>query len=130
MTTVYKRLCLSKNKSGGPCQGKPLADGYCFSHSPAVIEKRHAARIKGGQNSATAVRMEKLNPERLVSVYGALGEALADVRRGKLDPRIAVAMAGVARAMVGVITADELEDRVRGLEDKTGITKTGDQPGG
>jgi hypothetical protein len=130
MATVFKSLCLSKKKNGEPCRVKALADGYCFSHSPAMAAKRQRARARGGQNSAITVRLEKLGPERLTSVYGALGEALVDVRRGKLDPRIAVAMAGVARAMTAVITAGELEDRVRGLEDKTGITKTGGQPGG
>jgi hypothetical protein len=94
-----------------------------------MAEKRNKVRARGGHNSAAMVRMEKLNPERLISVYGALGQALLDVRRGKLDPRVAVAMAGVARAMVGVITAGELEDRVRGLEDKAGMTTTGNQPG-
>jgi hypothetical protein len=130
MTTVYKSLCLSKKKNGEPCRAKALPDGYCFVHSPATVEERRLARARGGQNSAVVVRAEKLGPERLTSVFGALGEALADVRRGKLDPRIAIAMAGVARAMMAVVTVGELEDRVRGLEDKTGISKTGDQPGG
>jgi hypothetical protein len=129
MTTVSKSLCLSKKKNGEPCRVKALSDGYCFSHSPAMAEKRQKARARGGQNSAITVRTEKLGPGCLASVYGALGEALVDVRRGKLDPRIAVAMAGVARAMTAVITAGELEDRIRGLEDKAGVTKTTNQPG-
>jgi hypothetical protein len=130
MTTVSKSLCLSKKKNGETCRVMALADGYCFSHSPALAAKRLAARARGGQNSATAIRLEKLVPERLTSVYGALGEALVGVRRGKLDPRIAVAMAGVARAMTAVITAGELEDRLRALEEKTGIAQTVNQPGG
>jgi hypothetical protein len=124
LTTESKRLCLSKKKSGEPCRAKALADGYCFIHSPAMAEKRRAARVRGGKNSAKAVRLEKLCPQRLESVYGALGRAMVDVARGDLDPRIVASMAAAARAMVAVITAGEIEDRIRHLEEKGSTPKS------
>jgi hypothetical protein len=52
-----------------------------------------------------------------VSVYDRLETALQQVNDGELDPRIAGAMASLSRAMVAVLTAGELEERVRALEE-------------
>jgi hypothetical protein len=49
-------------------------------------------------------------------VYSALEAALAEVHDGRLAPQRAQAMAALARAMVQVVTAGELEERVRDLE--------------
>ena len=46
-------------------------------------------------------------------------QALSDVRAGRLDPRIWGTMAQIARAMVSVIQAGEVEQRLRDLEDRT-----------
>ena len=45
-----------------------------------------------------------------------LEAALGEVYRGELDPRQAQAMASLAGAVVRVITAGELEERLRALE--------------
>ena len=42
------------------------------------------------------------------------------VHRGELDPRAASAMASLAGALVRTITAGELEERLRALEDRGG----------
>ncbi len=60
--------------------------------------------------------MRGLVPPRLVSVYDALEAALTEVHDGRLDPKQASAMAALARAMVAVLTAGELEQRVRDIE--------------
>lgn len=112
--------CKQKTKAGEPCQGYTLADGFCFSHSPALEEKRKSARAKGGRNSARAARLRRLVPPRLTAVYDRLEQALEEVYNGDLATKQATAMAALARAMVAVITAGELEERVRGLEDRIG----------
>ena len=43
---------------------------------------------------------------------------LGEVHRGELDPRAASAMASLAGALVRTITAGELEERLRALEDR------------
>ena len=44
--------------------------------------------------------------------------ALGEVHRGELDPRAASAMASLAGALVRAMTAGELEERLRALEDR------------
>jgi molybdenum-dependent DNA-binding transcriptional regulator ModE len=85
-------------------------------HDPERQAQMHEARRKGGQNRGSAARLRGLVPPRLISVYDLLEKALEEVHRGDLDPRVAGAMAAIARAMVAVLTAGELEERLRALE--------------
>ena len=101
--------CPVPTKSGNPCQGKPHDSGYCFAHDPATKEEREAARVKGGQKSSRAARLEKLLPSRLRPTFDRLEAAMKEVHEGHLDPRQATAMASLAGAMVKVIRAGEQE---------------------
>ena len=60
----------------------------------------------------------KLLPARLQPMVSLLEDALGEVHRGELDPRAASAMASLAGALVRAITAGELEERLRTLEDR------------
>jgi hypothetical protein len=53
-----------------------------------------------------------------VAVFDRLEEALGQLHAGDLDPKRAQAMAALASAMVRALTAGELEDRVRQLEQR------------
>ena len=116
MVTTERMRCKSKTRSGDPCQGFALEDGYCFSHSPALEQKRLEARAKGGKNSARSARLMGLVPPRLMPVYDRLESALEEVHTGMLESKQASAMAALARAMVAVLTSGELEERVRAIE--------------
>ena len=116
MITTELMRCKSKTGSGRPCLGLALEDGYCFSHSPLLEEKRREARAKGGKNSARAARLRGLVPPRLLPVYDKLETALDQVHAGKLESKQATAMAALARAMVAVLATGELEERVRDIE--------------
>lgn len=125
MITTERMRCKSKTHAGEPCRGVAMQDGYCFSHSPALEKKRLEARAKGGKNSARAARLRRLVPPRLIPVFDKLETALEEVYTGKLETKQATAMAALARAMVAVLTSGELEERVRGLEDKIGGNHNG-----
>lgn len=120
MITTERMRCKSKTRNGEPCRGFAMEDGYCFSHSPALEKKRQEARAKGGKNSARAARLKRLVPPRLIPVFERLEKALVEVHTGGLESKQATAMAALARAMVAVLTSGELEERVRGLEDRIG----------
>jgi hypothetical protein len=111
-------LCKGTNLSGKRCRLRALADGYCFAHSPALENKRKEARLKGGSNSARAVRIQKLLPSRLGPVNEMLGNILKELYEHKMDARTAQAIASVSRALVTVLTAGELEERIKVLEEK------------
>ena len=101
--------CSAPIKTGKPCHGRPAESGYCFAHDPATKDKREAARVKGGENSSHAARLEKLLPSRLRPTFDRLETAIKEVHEGRLDPRRATAMASVAGAMVKIIKAGEQE---------------------
>ena len=109
-----RQRCIAVRKDGQPCTAFALQGGRCVGHRPAA----QAARRKGGLASARSARLGKLVPPRLLGVYDALEDALGEVHGGELDPRAATAMASLAGAMVRVLTAGELEERVRQLENR------------
>jgi hypothetical protein len=110
-------VCAGTRRDGQPCTSRVLCDGtYCYAHSPDRVTERTEARRRGGHNRSNAARMRGLVPPRLVGVYDKLERALAEVLNCELDPKYATAAASVARAMVAVLTAGELEERVRKLE--------------
>lgn len=111
--------CRSTRRDGTPCQATTIgADGYCWAHSPALAEQRAEARRQGGRNSAKIVRLRAVMPPRLVAVFDLLEQALQEVHAGDLSHQQATAMANLARAMATVLTAGELEQRVRELEER------------
>ena len=65
-----------------------------------------------------SVRAAKLLPARLQPMVSLLEDALGEVHRGELDPRAASAMASLAGALVRAMTAGELEERLRALEER------------
>ena len=111
--------CRGGRRDGSPCQAPPHAlnaGGWCWAHSPENAEARRAARAKGGQNRATAKRVDKLVPATLRPVVRTLLAALDEVHDGRLTPAQASAMAAVAGAVVRVYQVTELEQRVEALE--------------
>jgi hypothetical protein len=116
MPTNPKHPCRATRRDGQPCQAPALADGLCFAHTPSQAAARAAGQAKGGRHRASVVRLRGLVPPRLIVVYEQLETALGEVHDGELEPRAAVAMAALARAMVAVLTAGETEERLRALE--------------
>jgi hypothetical protein len=113
------RTCTATRADGRPCQTPVVGDGpFCFGHDPALAAKRDAARRRGGANRSNARRLERLMPLRLKPIFGRLETALKDVLAGDLDPRAASAAANVARALVALQQAGEMEARLRALEER------------
>ncbi len=116
-----KHLCNSKKVNGETCGGNAGPDGFCFAHSPALASKHAEVSKIGGRNKSNAIRAQKLMPSRLVPVFVMMEGVLADIYNGKItDYKKAQTIAQVARALVAIFTAGELEERIRALEEKTG----------
>jgi hypothetical protein len=114
-----REQCAAVKADGERCRGTVIEGSrFCFSHDPQLKQRRIEGNVKGGRNRSSLVRMQALVPPRLMTVYETLEDALADVRKGKLDPRVAHAMAALARAMVSVLQVGEMEMRLRDLEEK------------
>jgi len=112
--------CKAVNTAGNPCSGQPLlADGYCYWHSALTVEERAAARRRGGLNRSNKARAKKQLPAEPMTdaeVHAWLGIVFRSVIGGKMEPGVATAAASVAKAMVSVRQAGELERRLAELE--------------
>ena len=108
--------CAARRKDGQACGAVAVTSEYCFAHDPGRATERSAARRRGGRNSSRVVRLRGLIPPRLSPVFDELEATLGGVRDGRLTPQQGQAMASLARAMVAVLQAGELEERVRALE--------------
>jgi hypothetical protein len=82
-------------------------------------KQRPDADNGGGRNRATAQRLAKIMPVRLLPVWEQLEQVLADVIADRIEPKNAQAAASVARAMVAVLQHGEVEERLRKLEEGT-----------
>ena len=112
-TPSVTQRCTSTRRDGLPCTAQAGTSGYCIGHDPGAQD----ARRKGG-HAASRERAGKLLPARLQPVVSLLENALGEVHRGELDPHAASAMASLAGVLVRTITAGELEERLRTLEDR------------
>jgi hypothetical protein len=111
------KQCDGTRRDGRACAGQALPGRtHCWAHAPDLAAARQAAYERGGRNRAHVVRLQRLMPPRLVPIFDQLEQALAEVHAGTLEPRQAVAMAALARAMCAVLQIGELEERVRELE--------------
>lgn len=118
-TMSIAKQCDATKRDGQRCRAPVQSEApYCYTHDPARAVERDAARRAGGRNRANAVRLRALVPPRLSPIFDRLESALARVDCGELDPRQAAAMASLARALVSVLQAGELEARVRELEER------------
>lgn len=109
--------CAGKRRDGQPCRGRPLPGSrFCLAHDPALAQRRAEGAARGGRNRANVVRLRGLVPPRLLPTFDRLEGALGKVEAGTLTPAQAQALASLARAMVQVLQAGELEERLRDLE--------------
>ena len=112
------RTCTATRRDSHPCTAPVLGDGrQCWAHDPTLAEQCAEKRRLGGQNRSTAKRLAKLMPARLVPIWDQLETALAATLAGELAPRQATTAAALARALVAVLQAGELEERLRRLEE-------------
>jgi len=96
-----------------------MGDGdFCFAHDDTRATERDRARRKGGANSATRHRLDRLVPATLRPMIASLLAALDEVHAGDLDPRQASAMAALSGAITRAYGLGVLEERVQALENQ------------
>lgn len=113
--------CSATRRDGQPCTAPVLRPdtSVCFAHDASLQAERSEARRRGGRAKGNAARLKRVMPANLAPVFDQLAEVLVELHTGELDPRVAQAMASVAKAMVSVLTAGEMEERLRRLEGAT-----------
>ncbi len=122
-----KPKCTGRNRDDGPC-GADAQPGraFCVWHDPDRAEERARWRKQGGRASSKRERAKReiaVASGRLSDLPGVLYRALHKVESGALEPGVANSMAGLARAIVTVQQAHELEDRIAALEARAGVSR-------
>src|SRR5438128_1357497 len=112
------KTCKATRTNGQPCQAPAGEDGYCFGHSPRLAEARRAGSSRGGRHKRTEARAARMMPEVLRPVLYKLLHGMQDVDAGRMDPRVATALASLALAVVKVYQVGVLEDQQRDLQDR------------
>ncbi len=117
-------MCEATAASGQPCSA-PARPGrrWCIWHDPAAAAERQEMSKKGGAARSNKARAKKsyvnddLTPQE---ISGLLGKALRDVLGGKVEAGPVNAAANIARAIVAVREATEIEKRLTALEAAAG----------
>ncbi len=113
------KRCAGTRRDGTPCAAAVMGPGvWCFAHDPTRATERDQARRKGGANSATRARLDRLLPATLRPMIARLLDALDEVHAGTLDPKQASAMASLAGAITKAYGVGILEERVQALEEQ------------
>jgi hypothetical protein len=115
-----RRKCRGTRADGEPCRSVVVAtSGWCFTHDPDRANERQQARERGGSESSNVARLRKhLTPSQLGPLFSRLQEAVEQLHTGQLSPGRASAMASLARAMVAVLRAGEMEERIQAIEER------------
>jgi len=112
--------CSATNKNGSPCSAGPVRDdGFCYWHSPDLAEQRLTDRQRGGAARSNVARARKQIAGAVLEpgdIQGLLGATLRAVIAGRLEPGIGNAAANIARALIAVREASEIETRLTALE--------------
>jgi len=124
-----KRQCEHKLNSGKRCLARARKeDRFCFFHSPDVVQERLKARKSGGIARSKKAAVLPDAPERplrnCLEVCELLGEAINQVRRGELEPRVANAVGYLAGLLLKALEQGRLEERLAHLEAITGREKS------
>jgi hypothetical protein len=111
--------CLASRRDGRPCRSPAVGvSGYCFAHDPGRAPQHLEACRRGGR--ARSARSKPPSDGELATLYRQLALAIEEVRAGTLDPRRALALASLVRAMCATLQLGEQRSRFEGLADQLG----------
>jgi hypothetical protein len=108
--------CKARAKSGKPCRAAATAGGLCFFHANPN-KASELGRIGGkSKRSAPAQSADPLPKVDTTAVRDALTQLIADVRAGRLQPKVAACLAPLLNLQLRAIEATDIEQRVAELE--------------
>jgi general stress protein YciG len=110
--------CKATTSSGTRCKAKPHKDGLCFFHS----DPKKAAELgrKGGRRNRHSYETPLQHvtaPESAGDVKRMLAETMAEVRAGKMDPKLGSTLGYLGTALLRAFEVADLEQRLERLEE-------------
>ncbi len=117
--------CTVTNRDGSPCSAAPRPGrDRCLWHDDALAAERAGWRRKGGEGKSNRARATKELPVNVLTplqLQGVLSATIAKVLGGQIECGVANSVAGLARALVAVREATEVEARLAELEERAGV---------
>src|SRR5208283_492976 len=109
--------CKATTSSGARCKAKPHKNGLCFFHS----DPKKAAELgrKGGRRNRHPYEtplQPVAAPESAGDVKRMLAETMAEVRTGKMDPKIGTNLAYIGTSLLKAIEVADDDDRLKRVE--------------
>lgn len=122
--------CEAVTKSGEPCRNRAAAgERRCVFHLPQSHPLRQQAAAAGGRGKSNVARarrrIEAEGVMQLADVRRLLGASMVGTLSGHVAPGVGSALASQARAFVAILEADELESRIRALEQAVATAEGG-----
>ena len=110
--------CSARTKLGNECRAAAvMGTEFCALHGDP--ERAAALGRMGGRRNRHYVDTEPINispPSTPEDVKNVLGQAMADVRAKKLEPRTATALTYMARVLLEAFETTDLQKRLERLE--------------
>jgi len=123
--------CQATRLDGEACEAPATADGLCWSHSPALQEKRDAARERGAYLGGMAAKRKWMmrltggplaTPKDIVGLaQTVIDEVMAQDLSNSQSHRVVLAAGGLA---LEAMTHD-IEERLLALEEAAGVRRDG-----
>ncbi len=123
--------CQGTNRTGEPCSAH-VYDGaeWCRWHDPARAADRAEWSRKGGVARSNRARARKHLADAVMSIEDMdafLCASMVKVAAGRMEPGVGSAVAGIARTIVTIRTASDLEARLSALEAAAGVNQPGNR---
>lgn len=122
--------CKATTSSGDRCKAKPHKNGLCFFHS----DPKKAAELgrKGGRRNRHTYEtppQEVAVPESAGDVQRMLAESMAELRAGKMDPKLGSTLGYLGTALLRAFELADFEQRLEQLEKKNELEEQAEQAG-
>jgi len=115
-----QRKCSGTTKAGLPCKAQALPDSaFCIAHDPARATELAEWRRRGGFAKSNRSRAKKALPADPLSneqLHAWLGVVFRGVIAGRIEPGVGTASSTIARTMLELFRAIDLEVRIAELE--------------
>ncbi len=119
--------CLGTNKDSKPCSAAVWKDHLCRWHHPELEAQRQAERVAGGKARSNRSRAKRQLADQVMTISdldGLLCVALKQVASGRMEPGVGSSMATIAKTIIAVRAAGDLEQRLQALEAANGEGRT------
>ena len=120
MKTPTTKICRGTKPDKSSCQAPALPGSeFCFFHDPSRAQERREAQAQGGRQNRMKT-LEGSAPDIEVEdcgdAIGLLVDTINQVRKGKIDPRVANSVGFLSNILIKAVERDKLETRIQQLE--------------